>query len=132
MTKQPEPEGFADFWAIWRPHARKTDGRADARKVFAAHVKAGNSPQDMIDGARYFIRNMTDRDRDYIPLAATWLNRGAYEDFGPAERAYQERMASAQATASAMAAQPKPAHTPPKSKWLQQWEAKRQADEVAH
>ena len=39
MTKQPEPDGFADFWAIWRPHARKTDGRA----AWCAH----SEPRDL-------------------------------------------------------------------------------------
>ena len=92
MTKtRIEPEGFADFWAIWRIHARHTDGRGLAREAYAKHLKAGAVPQDIIDGARYFFRTMKDKDRDYVPLSATWLNRGAYEDMAEAERAIQVR-----------------------------------------
>lgn len=99
IVKTPEPEGFPEFWEIWRPHARKNDGRGEARKVFAQHVKAGADPRDMIDGARYYIRSLSERDREYIPLAATWLNRGAYEDLGPQERDMQVRLANVQAQA---------------------------------
>lgn len=90
--KREEPEGFADFWAVWRPHARHTDGRGLAREAFAKHLKDGAVPQDMIDGARYFFRTMKERDREFVPLSATWLNRGAYEDMAEAERALQQRV----------------------------------------
>ena len=86
-----EPEGFKEFWDIWRPNARHTDGRGAAREAFAKHMKAGASPQDIIDGAKCFFRTMKDRDREFVPLSATWLNRGAYEDLAIQERAYQDR-----------------------------------------
>lgn len=96
MTKArtEEPEGFDSFWQIWRPHARHTDGRGLARETFAKHIKAGSAAQDMIDGARYFFRTMKERDREFVPLSSTWLNRGAYEDMAEMERAYQERIQS--------------------------------------
>jgi hypothetical protein len=84
-----EPEGFADFWAIWRPHARHTDGRGLARETFAKLVKNGADPQDIIDGARCFFRTMKDRDKDYVPLSSTWLNREPYIDLAEQERTYQ-------------------------------------------
>lgn len=86
-----EPEGFADFWSVWRPHARHTDGRGLARETFAKQIKNGADPQDIIDGAKCFFRTMKDRDRDYVPLASTWLNRGAFEDLAEQERAYESR-----------------------------------------
>jgi hypothetical protein len=91
MTKA-EPEGFKEFWEqIWRPHARHTDGRGLARDTFAKHVKAGAEAQDIIDGARYFFRSMKEKDREFVPLSSTWLNRMSYEDLAMQERAYQLR-----------------------------------------
>lgn len=108
MTKtREEPEGFAEFWAVWRPHARHTDGRGLAREAFARHLKAGAVPQDMIDGAKYFFRTMKERDREYVPLSATWLNRGAYEDMAEAERALQQRIVERQQAANVVQIQPK-------------------------
>lgn len=88
----PEPEGFAEFWSIWLPHARHTDGRGLARETFRRHLLNGAMPEDIIDGARWFLRSMTDRDRQYVPLASTWLNREAYIDLCEKERAYQARL----------------------------------------
>ena len=88
----PEPEGFAEFWSIWLPHARHTDGRGLARETFRRHLLNGAMPDDIIDGARWFIRSMTDRDRQYVPLSSTWLNREAYIDLCEKERAYQARL----------------------------------------
>lgn len=84
-----EPEGFKEFWEnVWRPRARHTDGRGLARDTFAKLVKSGADPQDIIDGARYFIRTL--KDPQYIPLSSTWLNRGAFEDLCELERRYQQ------------------------------------------
>lgn len=88
-----EPEGFPAFWEIWRPHARHTDGRGLARETFAKHVKAGADPQDIVDGATYFFRTIKERDREFVPLSSTWINRGAYEDLAVSERQYQQRRA---------------------------------------
>lgn len=97
MNKRNEPEGFAEFWEkIWRPHARHTDGRGLAREAFAKHVKAGADPQDIIDGAKCFFRTMKDRDREFVPLSATWLNRQSYEDLAEQEHTFQSRIAEAQ------------------------------------
>lgn len=97
---KPEPDGFAEAWSLWRPHMRKNDGRGEARTAFAKHIKGGASPADIIDGIRFYLRGLTDRDREYIPLFATWVNRGAYEDGAIAEREYQQRIAERAAQAS--------------------------------
>lgn len=87
-----EPEGFKEFWEqVWRPHARHTDGRGLAREAFARHIKSGAEPQDIIDGAKWFFRTMKERDREFVPLSATWLNRGAYEDLAIQYRANEAR-----------------------------------------
>ena len=95
-TKKDETEEFVAFWNLWKPFARHTDGRGDARDTFYQHVNAGAPAQDIVDGARCFLRTMKDKDRDYIPLAASWINKRAYEDLAEAQRAFDARMAEAQ------------------------------------
>lgn len=92
-----EPEGFADFWSVWLPIKRRNDGRGEARTTFAKHLKLGANPQDIIDGARWYARNLPS-GYEYVPLAATWMNRGVWEDDCEKERAFQ-------AVAAAKAAQ---------------------------
>ncbi len=91
MRKDETPE-FIAFWEIWKPHARHTDGRGLARDAFTKHVRSGASPQDIVDGAKFFFRSMKDKDREFVPLSSTWLNRGAFEDMAISERAYQTRI----------------------------------------
>ena len=102
-----EPDGFADFWSLWRPNMRHTDGRKLARDTFAKLVSGGACPQDIVDGARYFLRNMKEREREFIPLSSTWLNRGAYEDFAESERAFQARQLIQQTAQPVQAVKPK-------------------------
>lgn len=91
-TKADETPEFVEFWDAWRPKARKNDGRGDARDTFFKHVvEFGAEPADIVDGAKYFLRSLSGRDLDFIPLAASWINRRAYEDMAEAERAYQQR-----------------------------------------
>ena len=91
--KQAEPEGFPEFWATWLPHARHTDGRGDARNAFRKHILMGADPQDIIDGAKGFFRFMPEKDKPYVPLAASWLNKEAYPDWAVKEREYHARLA---------------------------------------
>jgi hypothetical protein len=93
----PEPEGFAEFWQVWQPRMRHTDGRGDARECFRKHILMGADPRDIIDGATGFFRFMQERDKQYVPLAASWLNKEAYTDWAAQERAYQLRMAEIEA-----------------------------------
>lgn len=100
MTRKDETPEFQAFWKIWMPNARKTDGRGLARDAFIKHVRMGADPQDIIDGAACFFRTMKERDREFVPLSATWLNREAYTDLAEQERTYQERVAEAQSRAA--------------------------------
>lgn len=96
-VREHEPEGFPEFWSIYQPVARHTDGRGLAREAYRKQILRGAEPQDIIDGARWFVRNLSPRDRDgYVPLASTWLNREAYPDFAEKERAFQRRLAEQQ------------------------------------
>ena len=90
-SSRDETDEFVRFWDTWRPHARQNDGRGLARDCFLKHVGNGADPKAIVDGARCFFRTMKDRDREFVPLSATWLNRGAYEDLAIQERAYQDR-----------------------------------------
>jgi hypothetical protein len=117
----PEPEGFEDFWNCWRPHARHTDGRGLARETFRKHVLNGALPQDIIDGAKWFIRNLSARDREYVPLSSTWLNRETWADLCERERAFQERQASVAENVVQLNREPKA----PKPKFLRDWERER-------
>lgn len=90
-----EPEGFNDFWSIWRPHMRHTDGRGKARPRYAQQVNDGADPQDIIDGAKAFLRNLSEKDRPYIPLASSWLYAESYADWFEIERKYQAQLEAA-------------------------------------
>lgn len=89
-----EPEGFAEFWKIWAPYQRKSDGRGKARPAYKQMMEAGHDPQDIIDGARWYLRNLTsEEDKKYIPLAASWLRSERFADECEKERQYQARLA---------------------------------------
>lgn len=94
-VRTEEPEGFAEFWAAWRPHMRHTDGRGDARERYRKELLRGADPQDIIDGARGFLRHLQSLPKDdqrFIPLAATWLHKQSYADWCEQERDYQRRL----------------------------------------
>lgn len=91
-TANDETKEFVEFWETWRPNARQNDGRALARECFFKLVCSGADPRAIVDGTRYFFRTMKEKDREFVPLSATWLNRGAYEDLASHERAYQARL----------------------------------------
>ena len=94
-TRPDECEQFIKFWDLWRPYMRKTDGRGLARETFAKHVRAGADPEDIVLGAAWFLRTMKEKDREFIPLSSTWLNRGSYEDLCEHERKYQDALSGA-------------------------------------
>lgn len=91
---EAEPQGFSDFWAIWRPVMRNTDGKGLAREAYRKQLLRGTMPEDIIDGASWFIRNLTEKTRDYVPLSATWLNRETFDGLCDKERAYQAHLAA--------------------------------------
>ncbi len=105
-VRTSEPAGFDLFWQQWRKIARHTDGRGLARETYRKHILNGVEPQDIIDGAAWFIRNLTERDKEYVPLSSTWLNRGSFEDSCEKERAFQAQLAAQPAKSSVVQFQP--------------------------
>lgn len=73
------------------------DGRGAARDEFVRHVEQyGADPQDLVDGAAWFIRSGGNQKRApdgglVQSHASSWLNKRAYEDGAEMERAYQAR-----------------------------------------
>lgn len=90
IRKCDEGPEFKSFWSLWQPHMRQTDGRGLARETFYRHVSEGADPQDIVDGAAWFIRTL--KDKAFIPLASTWINRQSFEDLAEQERGYQKRI----------------------------------------
>ena len=123
--RKPEPLFFDSMWSLWRPHARKTDGRKLARETFAKHVREGADPEDIYLGAAWFLRTMKERDREFIPLSSTWMNRGTYEDDCVLERERMARMA---------AIEPRPSNVVPilQSAPPEPVERKSEAERAAH
>lgn len=91
-TKADETADFVSFWEAWRKYARKNDGRGEARDTFVKHVKAGADGADIADGAMWFLRTLSTEEKQYIPLASTWINRRAFEDMAELERAHRKRV----------------------------------------
>lgn len=95
--KNESPE-FIEFWNIWRPHRRHTDGRGDARDGFNKMVAKGADPQDIIDGAQWYLNHVLKGDeRSYIPLAKTWINKEAWADYCEDKRDHEARLAEKEA-----------------------------------
>lgn len=122
-TMAEETPEFKAFWEIWRQFMNINDGRGSARDEFFRQVEIyGADPQDLVDGARWFIRGGGNQGLDWKgnPIrkhASSWLATRAYEDGCEQERAYQQRMAEREAKTNVV-----PITTAPKSKFLQHWE----------
>lgn len=90
-TKADETPEFVEFWEqVWKPVMNKNDGRGSARDEFFRHVQNGADPRDIVDGARWFVRQ--GGNGEFKLHAQTWLNRRAYEDGAEQERTYQQRL----------------------------------------
>lgn len=66
---------FADFWAVYPRRV----GKVKARAAFAAALKAGADPADVIEGARRYAGD-PNREERFTAHPTTWLNRGSWED----------------------------------------------------
>jgi len=107
-SKADETPEFVEMWESWLPHMHPNDGRGDARLVFLQHVRFHKAdPADIRDGAKWFIRNL--KQGQWMPHCGTWINRCAYEDGAPKERAAQIRDAerAVQASQPVQAVKPK-------------------------
>lgn len=75
---QKPADGFDQWWPLYPKKVKKLD----AQKAYRAALKAGATPQDLIDGLRKHIANWKARGTapQYIPYPATWLRAGSWED----------------------------------------------------
>ena len=112
-TKAEETPEFREFWAVWLPYMNVNYGGGDARTAFLRHVEeTGADPLDIVDGARWWVRNGGNQGVDYggKPVrihAQTWIFKCAYEDYCEQERAYRARQE--ERTNVVQMQQPKPA-----------------------
>lgn len=81
---QPEPDGFAEFWAAYP----KRDGSADRKgaiKAFRAVLRRVDFTT-LMAATHAFRRQMTDKGKigtEFVPQARTWLNGDRWNEHGP-------------------------------------------------
>lgn len=84
-----EPDGFAEFWTTYPP--RKNSSKSDARTAYAAALKKGANPADILAGAKVYATDRHGQDPQYTAHARTWLHGQRWEDAlatpAPRERA---------------------------------------------
>lgn len=73
-----EPDGFDEFWAAYPP--RRNSSKADARKAYAAAIKKGAKPDEILAGAKLYADSRAGQDQQYTAHAATWLHGKRWED----------------------------------------------------
>ena len=123
--KGNETPEFQAYWNMWQPHSRNTDGRALAREAFRRQVLKGAEPQDIVDGAAWFLRNINERTKDYVPLSATWLNREGWDGLCDKERQHAEHLANLPKAPNVVAMRATVGVRPP-NHWLNDYEKKQE------
>jgi hypothetical protein len=68
-----------DFTKFWNLYPRK-QAKARAEKAWAKWAKAKVSPSVILDTLKAQLPELKKREREYIPLAATWLNSEPWRD----------------------------------------------------
>ena len=71
----PSPDGFGAFWL---DYPRKED-RQEAQKAYSKAVKTV-APEVLLKGLALHLPELLRRERKFVPLAATWLNKRRWED----------------------------------------------------
>lgn len=75
LSKYNAQDEFDEFW---KAYPRRT-AKLAAQKAFASAIKRGADPNAMTAAARSFAES-PDRDPQFTPHPATWLNQGRYDD----------------------------------------------------
>ena len=74
--RQTAPDPFDEFWAAY---PRKVDKQA-ARKAWRAVLRKKVDPHQLVAAARSYAAQRAGQDPQFTKHAATWLNKGAYEN----------------------------------------------------
>ena len=119
-----EPVGFADFWKVWLPNMRNSDGRGKARAAYQKRMELGDDPHEITEAATFYFQQQKPEERPYTPLASSWLNGEAHFDWLDRKRLYEERLL--QATEAREKARSSTGATG-KTRFLQQYEARKAA-----
>jgi len=72
------PDGFAEFWTAYPP--RKNSSKSDARTAYAAALKKGADPAEIIAGAKLYAADRAGKDAQFTAHATTWLHGKRWED----------------------------------------------------
>lgn len=105
LKKNPySPQAIQDaFDALWNVYPRRA-GKKTARAAFERAVKAGTSPETILDGARRLRDDPNLPETQYVPHPSTWINREGWEDDPlPARRGSAPKSNAAQAAQYARA-----------------------------
>lgn len=111
------------------------DGRGAARDEFFRHVELyGADPQDIVDGARWFIKTGGNQRRAsdgglIQSHASSWLNKRAYEDGCDEWRADQARIAEREAQRQSDNVTPIRRGVLPDTHFSKRWEQQKVAGE---
>jgi len=73
------PPNGEDFTKFWNLYPRK-QAKARAEKAWAKWAKAKVSPSVILDTLKAQLPELKKREREYIPLAASWLNGEPWRD----------------------------------------------------
>ncbi len=123
-VRTPDPELFSECWTIWQPVCRDSDGKPKAREAFRKHILDGANAQDIVDAARWHVRDLSAKGRlPYIQLASSWLNAERYEFECIKEREYQARLSEHQQRATTNVTPIRPAG---QTAFLRQFEQQKQ------
>lgn len=78
VKSSPSPATPSRFDEFWSHYPRKV-GKDDARKAYRRAIKRA-AAQDIIDGCERFGNDPNIPEKQFIPHAEKWLNRGGWDD----------------------------------------------------
>lgn len=66
----------------WYAHYPRKESKLAAQRAFTKALKQGVTIEHMTEGVKNFVAHLeaSPREKKYIPLPATWLNAGKYDD----------------------------------------------------
>ena len=80
-------ELFSQFWAAYPKRSPHSNPKKPALRAFTRLVKSGVAPEDIVEGAEKYAKYCKAhvRDRQFIAMAATFLNQERFADFADAD-----------------------------------------------